>query len=56
MANKILFNIEQNLVTKTKTASNKKCRSSHKELRSIEFAFFDFSTNLYRIYNIAILN
>ena len=42
MANKLLFNIEQKLVTKTKTASNKKCRSSHKELRSIEFAFFRF--------------
>ena len=37
-----------------KSACNKSCRSSHKDSRTVEFAFFDFSTNIYRFYKFAI--
>ena len=42
MPNKFVFNLEQKPVSKWKSACNKSCISSNKELRSIEFAFFQF--------------
>ena len=39
---KFVFNLEQKPVSKWKSACNESCRSSNKELRSIEFAFFWF--------------
>ena len=52
MTNKFVFNLEQKPVSKRKSACNESCRSSNKELRSIEFAFFLFFDEFLGIFKV----
>ena len=56
MSNKLIFKLEQKLVSKNKSVCNKSGRSSQRDLKHLSLHFFDFSMIFKQIYKLAVLN